>query len=66
MPLGSFLTVTFGERSVSCVKATAMGPYSLLGILNAAKIQSFSVPEVRQGNLTLKSKQQNKFDALPY
>lgn len=49
MPLGSFLTVMFGVRSVPCVKATAMGLQSLLGILNAAKIQSCSVPEVRHG-----------------
>lgn len=47
MPLGSSLTVVFRVGSVLCITDTAVGPWSLLEILNVAPTQALSVPAVR-------------------
>lgn len=43
VPLGSSLTV----MPVLCIIDTAMGPWSLLGILNVATTEALSVPAAR-------------------
>lgn len=47
IPLCSSLTVMFRVGSVLCIIDSAMGPWSVLGILNVATTQALSVPAVR-------------------
>lgn len=44
---GFFLTLMFRAGSVLCIIDTAMGPWSLLGVLDVVPTQALIVPAVR-------------------